>query len=106
MDYITSRGFLLPKSEEEFGRIFWFNLWSKRLWPYRELERGDVLFWYQIPTRAIVWKSVVEQVMRCEYKSKRYVQDRLMNSGILIRTNPTSKKLPKRAIASLIRPLR
>lgn len=77
MDYITSRGFTLPESADEFASRFWFNLWRINLWPYRELVIGDILYWYESSSRCIVWKSRAVDVDRFSYDSKRILQDRL-----------------------------
>ncbi len=42
MEYITSRGFALPESADDFASLLWFNLWRLKLWPYRELAVGDI----------------------------------------------------------------
>jgi len=77
VEYITSRGSVLPESPEEFATGVCFNMWARRLWPYRELERGGVLFWYESPSTAIVWKSLVDQVIRFGYDTKGVVESRL-----------------------------
>ena len=77
MEYITSRGFTLPESPEDFAAHFWFNLWRINLWPYRELIPGDILYWYESPSRCIVWKSRVVDVDRFSYNSRKEVLVRL-----------------------------
>lgn len=77
MEYITSRGFKLPESEQEFADSFWFNLWSIKLWPYQEIVVGDVLYWYESPSKCIVWKSRVIDLDRFPYNNKQNVRDRL-----------------------------
>ena len=77
MEYITSRRFTLPESPEDFAAGFWFNLWRIKLWPYEELVSGDILYWYESPSRCIVWKSRVVDVDRFTYNSREEVQIRL-----------------------------
>lgn len=77
MEYITSRRFTLPESPEEFATHFWFNLWRINLWPYKELLPDDILYWYESPSRCIVWKSRVVDVDRFSYKSREEVRIRL-----------------------------
>jgi hypothetical protein len=77
MEYITSRGFTLPESPEEIASGFWFNLWRINLWPYRELVVGDTLYWYESPSKSIVWKSRVADIDRFRYDSKQAAQARL-----------------------------
>jgi hypothetical protein len=55
----------------------WFNLWQRRLWPYRELQPGDTLYWYDATEHAVVWESRVSRVERFEYNSKEAVRQRL-----------------------------
>lgn len=74
--FITSRGFALPTSSDELAGWVWFNMWQRRLWPYRALEVGDTLFWYDSPAQAIVWKTTVSDVDRFEYENKNQVRQR------------------------------
>jgi hypothetical protein len=55
----------------------WFNLWQRRLWPYRELGAGDTLYWYDATEQAVVWESRVSRVEKFEYESKEAVRHRL-----------------------------
>jgi putative restriction endonuclease len=48
-------------------------MWSRKLRPYNELQPGDTLFWYEAPTRRIVWRSKVTYVGRFPYKRKSEV---------------------------------
>ena len=59
MPDVTSRGFSLPDSQTEMSDELWFNLWQSRLWPYYELREGDELYWYESPSKAIVWRTRV-----------------------------------------------
>lgn len=75
--YITSRSFALPTDANEMEDRLWFNIWQHRLWPYRELELGDLLFWYDPTTQSIVWRSKVASIERFAFKNKREVEERL-----------------------------
>jgi len=77
MEYVTSRGFALPRSGDELAAQYWFNLWRIRLWPYRELLVGDTLYWYESATREMVWESRVAELERFPYRSKSVVEARL-----------------------------
>lgn len=68
---------MLPESANDLADRFWFNLWRLKLWPYRELIVGDTLYWYESPTKNIVWKSRVTDVERFFYDSKKAVKERL-----------------------------
>lgn len=70
MEYITSRGFRLPESDDEMAGEFWFNMWRSKQWPYKELKPGDLLYWYEPPSKAIVWRTEITEVTRFEYEDK------------------------------------
>src|SRR4051812_15889812 len=75
--FVTSRGYTLPTTPDGMAASPWFNLWQRRLWPYRELQPGDTLFWYDATAQAVVWASRVSRVERFEYGSKDDVRERL-----------------------------
>jgi len=77
MLFVTSRNYVLPEDTDGFTSGLWFNLWMKRLWPYNELEPGDTLYWYESPTKCIVWKSRVVEVLRFSYQTKKEVEQKL-----------------------------
>jgi len=77
MSLVTSRNYVLPDTPEAFGRELWFNLWMKKLWPYNELEVGDTLYWYEAPSKCIVWKSRVVDVLCFSYQGKKEVEQKL-----------------------------
>lgn len=78
MEYIISRGHKIPNSKLKFEANFRFHLWQKKLWPYRELLIGDILYWYETPSKSIVWKSRVVDLDRFSYKDKNEVGQRLV----------------------------
>ncbi len=43
MAFVTSRNFVLPDTTEGLSSGTWFNMWSKKFWPYNELDSGDTL---------------------------------------------------------------
>jgi hypothetical protein len=77
MSWVTSRNYVLPDDTDAFGNGLWFNLWTKKLWPYKELEPGDTLYWYESPSKCIVWKSRVVEVLRFPYETKKEVEEKL-----------------------------
>ena len=96
MEYITSRRFTLPDLANEFADSVWFNLWRIRLWPYRELVVGDILYWYESPSKCIVWRSRVTDVDRFFYDSKKAVRERLRaRFGDFDTTQPYFVKAPE-----------
>jgi len=78
MQYITSRGFYLPESPRQMANSLWFNMWRVKLWPYAELLPGDVLYWYQSPSKKIVWKTRVNAVERFAYADKTEAARRIV----------------------------
>jgi hypothetical protein len=74
--FVTSRGFPLPADPGEMASNLWFNMWQRRLWPYKELEEGATRYWYDTKEQAIVWRSRVIQVERFEYAGKEAVRKR------------------------------
>jgi len=69
VEYVTSHR-LLFGSREEMNDGYWFNMWQRQLWPYREVVTRDVLFWYHSPSRRILWRSRIDHVERFSYQSK------------------------------------
>lgn len=78
MEYITSRNRELPKKSDVFEADLRFHLWEKRFWPYEEIIKGDILYWYETPTKSIVWKTRIEDVERFPYSSKPEVRQKLV----------------------------
>lgn len=75
--YVTSRG-TVPESADDLAGWVWFNLWQRRLWPYKELNVGDTLYWYDSTAHEIVWETKVVAVERFEYEDKTEVRQRLL----------------------------
>lgn len=80
MEYITSRGFELPTDQTEMESFYWFNMWSKRNFPYYELLVGDILYWFDTTAQKLVWKTEVVKVDRFPYSDKQQIFDRYSNS--------------------------
>jgi hypothetical protein len=77
MEYVTSKKFTLPDTADDLANGAWFNMWTKKFWPYDELEPEDILYWYESPSRNIVWRSKVLDVIRFRYERKEVVEERL-----------------------------
>lgn len=77
MEYLSSRGYPLSESAEEVSKQVSYNLWKTRVWPYREIVSGDVVYWYESVTRRIVWKSRLVDTERFSYDTKDEVRERL-----------------------------
>jgi hypothetical protein len=64
-------------------------MWQPRLWPYRELQTGDLLFWYDPTIQSIVWRSQVTSIERFRFTDKREVEERLYSVfGIQVGDDP------------------
>ena len=68
--YLVSRRFRMPESADGMAQGYWFNMWAKRLWPFRDLQAGDRLFWLESPSRVVTWASRVQRVERFAYQNK------------------------------------
>ncbi len=77
MEYIASRPYELPTSPADLKLEFFFNLWGKRFWPYKELEVGDLLYWYWSTTKTLVWSSRTIDVDRFPYQDKSSLRSKL-----------------------------
>jgi hypothetical protein len=77
MEYIVSRPYLLPTDADELAQQLWYSLWQKKLWPYKELAVGDILYWYETKSKQIVWRSKVIEVNRSRYTSKEMLPELL-----------------------------
>jgi len=77
MDYLTSKRFELPSSRESMANGVWFNMWTIRLWPLRELEEGATLYFYETPNRRVVWKTRVTKIDTFQYHEKAAALGRL-----------------------------
>ena len=48
MDFVTCRRRkYLPGRVSEMSNSFWFNMWQLRIAPWKELEVGNHLYWYE-----------------------------------------------------------
>jgi hypothetical protein len=84
MASVTSRSFRLPESVAEMGDV-WFNLWSRKLWPYGELQVGEELWWYESPTARLRWRTEVVEVEAFPYRSLDAALDQLDSAfGVIV----------------------
>lgn len=75
--FVTSRGFPLPATLEEMEARSWFNLWQNRQWPYREVEEGNTLYWFDTAERAVVWESRIGRLLTFSYQTLDDARQRL-----------------------------
>ncbi len=62
----------------------WFNLRAVRLWPHQELVAGDTLYWCEMPSQVLRWKSRVLEVERFPYSSKAQAETLLRQRGWIV----------------------
>jgi len=80
MEYITSRSRALPETSKEMADAIRFNMWAVRIWPYREVMEGDLLYWHESPSQRIVWKTRITKIQRFAYKNKAEAVEQLEKS--------------------------
>jgi hypothetical protein len=69
--WVTSRGLDgLPNDRQAMLEAVWFNLWKLQLGPYKELRAGDTVFFYDPPSKHILWRTRVSRVFTDTYESK------------------------------------
>jgi Domain of unknown function (DUF3883) len=96
MEYIISRNSTLPVTAQEFEAGFRFNLWSRKFWPYEKFEIGDILYWYEIPSGSIVWKTRTVKADRFFYQSKDHLHEMLkLRFGDFDENEPYVVKAPE-----------
>jgi hypothetical protein len=76
--FVTSRSFPLPTDAGEMANKLWFNMWQKKHWPYRELEEGNTLYWFDTKKQSVIWHSRVHKVERFEYANKDEARKRFL----------------------------
>jgi hypothetical protein len=76
-EFVTSREDLATLRSDRLPPEEWWNVWKRRLWPYRELMIGDRLYWYDSSARSILSRSRVIGVQRFPYQTKAELFDRL-----------------------------
>ncbi|MFQ5778558.1 MAG: hypothetical protein ACE5IP_11195 [Terriglobia bacterium] len=77
MGYITSRKDGLPRSARGMSNQTWYNMWSTKRWPYGELLRGDLLYWYEPPSKRIIWRTHIKKLERFRYSNKAAARRRI-----------------------------
>lgn len=77
MEFVVSRPFVLPEDADQMRSEIWFGLWKRPPSGAADLLPGDVLHWYETPTKRIVWKTRVRKVGFWHYSSKRQAISRI-----------------------------
>ena len=103
MAYITSRP-ELPASDREMKKAVWYNMWRTRRWPYGELLRGDLLYWYESSSRLILWKTHVRRMERFRYQTKEGAARRIEQElGPVDRTERYYRRRPEKGYCLAIK---
>lgn len=58
----------------------WFNMWEKQNFPYKELLKGDIIYWLDTVEKCIFWKTEVVEVERFYYFDKKEIYKKYKNS--------------------------
>jgi len=96
---MTSRSVDLPNSLEDWASNFHFNLWATEQWPYRELEEGTGVLWYEGRQKLLTWETRVIQLDRFKYSSLDEVGNRLLERfGSFNATQPYMKGKANRGV--------
>jgi len=108
MEFITSRGYKLPGSFEQMEQGVWVNMWTRKLWPYLDLNINDTLYWYETISSCVVWKTAVVEVERFSYDNKDKAFRKLKDKfGPFDENHPYFLKAPRfgYCLAYAIKPL-
>ncbi len=76
MEHITSRPKVASTPSEMEEGVF-FNLWQKKLWPYKMVSVGDILYWYEASSGKILWRTRVVVVDKFEYDDLKDAGDQI-----------------------------
>jgi hypothetical protein len=109
MEFIASRGYELPRSFKEMEQGAWINMWTRKLWPYLELNKNDTLYWYETISGCILWKTVVVEVEKLSYNNKDEVLRNLKDKfGPLDENHPYFLNAPNSGycLAYMVKPLK
>ncbi len=70
MRYIATAQTQWPESEGKMREQGWHWLWQTQLWPYKEVNTGDIIYLYQTNERRIVWETLVSNTLRFPYENQ------------------------------------
>lgn len=75
MEFIISKGNEeLPKEQGAMENLPRFNMWETRKWPYKQLLKGDIIYWFDKNENKLVWKTEVLDVVREYYSNKNQIE--------------------------------
>ncbi len=83
-EFITSRGgrgYSIPQTAKEMEAEYWYNMWGKKLWPFNELSKSDILYWYDSKNKTIAWQSRIRMLERSKYLNKHEAKSFLKKHG-------------------------
>lgn len=96
MEYIVSRHDL-PETKEDIENGTWFNLWSKRHWPYHEIVKGDIVYWYEAKNKRLIWKTKIAARDQFTFGKQEKALNRIeSNFGNFDRRQPYVLQAPNR----------
>ncbi len=66
MSYITSRSYPIDYEPTDYE----YHMWRIKRWPYVEVDKNQILYFYETPNQRLVWRTRIVEVDRFEYNSK------------------------------------
>lgn len=76
MEYIVSRNYKI--STDVFESNVFFNIWTKKMWPYNDAKIGDAIYWYDRMTNKINYRCKIIKLKKFEYSNKTALLDGLV----------------------------
>lgn len=73
MEYIVSRGYEID--EQVLKENVFYQVWSKKLFPYKNLKVDDIIYWYDRKLNKINYKTEVAKIARFEFSNRKALLD-------------------------------
>lgn len=70
MEFIVSHRHV-HETARRMQESYFFNLWSRNLWPLGWVRSNDTLYWYESQSQRILWESRAVNVQTFQYSSKK-----------------------------------
>ena len=69
MEFIISKQ-NIPDCKSEMEAHPWFNMWKTRKPPYKDLVKGDILYFFDTEKEQLIWKTKITKLIRKSYSDK------------------------------------
>jgi len=77
MEYIVSRNYVID--QEVLKTNIFYQIWKNKLFPYKDLKIGDIIYWYDRQTNKINYKVKVIKLHKFEYKTRQELKNNIYN---------------------------